>query len=95
MVSNNMEIIGMAHDFVLNAACKGFPLAAKPCAVSHLGDLGWNLLADELAPDYSVQGPPAAIQAKARLQMNLAPKVPTVSVDAFLLRRSPTAGYRR
>ena len=39
----------MEHDFVLNAACKGYPLVAEPCAVSQLGARGWNLLDDALA----------------------------------------------
>ena len=49
----------MAHDFVLNAACKGFPLAAEPCAVSQLGARGWNLLDDALAYPVAVLRRPA------------------------------------
>jgi D-serine dehydratase len=39
----------MAHDFVLSSACKGFSLAAEPCAVSQLGVRVWHLLDDALA----------------------------------------------
>jgi D-serine dehydratase len=54
-----MELTDMAHDFVLNAACKGFPLAAEPCAVSQLGARGWNLLDDALAYPVAVLRRPA------------------------------------
>jgi D-serine dehydratase len=54
-----MELTDMAHDFVLNAACKGFPLAAEPCAVSQLGSRGWNLLDDALAYPVAVLRRPA------------------------------------
>ncbi len=55
----------MAHDFVLNAACKGFPLAAEPCAVSQLGARGWHLLDDALAY-------PVAVLRRPALRHNLA-----------------------
>ena len=54
----------MEHDFVLNAACKGFPLAAEPCAVSQLGARGWHLLDDDLAY-------PIAVLRRSALMHNL------------------------
>jgi D-serine dehydratase len=55
----------MKNDFVLDAACKGFPLSAKPCALSELGDRGWNLLDDALAY-------PVATLRRSALTHNLA-----------------------
>jgi len=55
----------MEHDFVLNAACKGFPLAAESCAVSQLGARGWHLLDDALAY-------PVAVLRRPALRHNLA-----------------------
>ena len=39
----------MENEFVLDAACKGFPLAGKPCSLTELGERGWNLLDDALS----------------------------------------------
>jgi len=58
----------MAHDFVLNAACKGFPLAAEPCAVSQLGARGWHLLDDALAYPVAVLRRPALAHNLAWMQ---------------------------
>ncbi len=58
----------MAHDFVLNAACKGFPLAAEPCAVSQLGGRGWHLLDDTLAYPVAVLRRPALAHNLAWMQ---------------------------
>jgi D-serine dehydratase len=55
----------MKNDFVLDEACKGFPLSAKPCALSELGDLGWNLLDDALSY-------PVATLRRSALTHNLA-----------------------
>jgi D-serine dehydratase len=63
-----MELRDMAHDFVLNAACKGFPLAAEPCAVSQLGARGWNLLDDTLAYPVAVLRRPALAHNLAWMQ---------------------------
>jgi D-serine dehydratase len=63
-----MELRDMAHDFVLNAACKGFPLAAEPCAVSQLGARGWNLLHDALAYPVAVLRRPALAHNLAWMQ---------------------------
>ncbi|MEK7346330.1 MAG: alanine racemase [Pseudomonadota bacterium] len=68
MVRNAMEmgmentgtaVAGLNGDFVLDGACKGFPLAAKPCTVAQLGDRGWNLLHDETAYPVAVLRRPA------------------------------------
>ena len=58
----------MEHDFVLNAACKGFPLAAEPCAVSQLGARGWHLLDDALAYPVAVLRRPALTHNLAWMQ---------------------------
>jgi D-serine dehydratase len=58
----------MEHDFVLNAACKGFPLAAEPCAVSQLGARGWHLLHDALAYPVAVLRRPALAHNLAWMQ---------------------------
>jgi D-serine dehydratase len=63
-----MEQSDMEHDFVLNAACKGFPLAAEPCAVSQLGDRGWHLLDDALAYPVAVLRRPALMHNLAWMQ---------------------------
>ena len=49
----------MADDFVLDGRCKGFPLNAAPCAVSQLGERGWNLLDDTLTYPVAVLRRPA------------------------------------
>ncbi len=58
----------MELDFVLNAACKGFPLAAEPCPVSQLGDRGWHLLDDALAYPVAVLRRPALAHNLAWMQ---------------------------
>ncbi len=58
----------MELDFELNAACKGFPLAAEPCAVSQLGDRGWHLLDDDLAYPVAVLRRPALVHNLAWMQ---------------------------
>ena len=58
----------MKNDFVLNAACKGFPLAAEPCAVSQLGARNWNLLDDALAYPVAVLRRPALMHNLAWMQ---------------------------
>jgi D-serine dehydratase len=58
----------MNDDFVLNAACKGFPLAAEPCALSQLGARGWNLLEDALAYPVAVLRRPALTHNLAWMQ---------------------------
>lgn len=58
----------MEHDFVLNANCKGYPLAAAPCAVSKLASRGWNLLADDLAYPVAVLRRPALAHNLAWMQ---------------------------
>lgn len=58
----------MHHDFELNAACKGFPLAAEPCAVSQLGARAWNLLDDALAYPVAVLRRPALVHNLAWMQ---------------------------
>jgi D-serine dehydratase len=63
-----MEQCDMNDDFVLNAACKGFPLAAEPCAVSQLGARGWNLLDDALAYPVAVLRRPALTHNLAWMQ---------------------------
>lgn len=55
-------------DFVLNARCKGFPLAAEPCAVSELGERGWHLLDDLLAYPVAVLRRPALMHNLAWMQ---------------------------
>ncbi|MBD8049127.1 alanine racemase [Limnohabitans radicicola] len=55
----------MEHGFVLDAHCKGYPLAAGPCAVSDLAARGWNLLDDALAY-------PVAVLRRPALSHNLA-----------------------
>ena len=49
--TNNMWTAGTESDFVLNASCKGYPLAAEPCAVSALGQRGWHLLEKHVMVD--------------------------------------------
>ncbi|PVE06314.1 amino acid deaminase [Limnohabitans sp. Rim28] len=63
-----MEQSEMKDDFVLNAACKGFPLAAEPCAVSQLGARNWNLLDDALAYPVAVLRRPALAHNLAWMQ---------------------------
>lgn len=63
-----MKIKDMARDFELNAACKGYPLAAEPCAVSELGQRGWNLLDDALAYPVAVLRRPALTHNLAWMQ---------------------------
>jgi D-serine dehydratase len=63
-----MEQSDMKNDFVLNAACKGFPLAAEPCAVSQLGARNWNLLDDALAYPVAVLRRPALMHNLAWMQ---------------------------
>ncbi len=63
-----MKIKDMARDFELNAACKGYPLAAQPCAVSELGQRGWNLLDDALAYPVAVLRRPALTHNLAWMQ---------------------------
>lgn len=80
---------GINYDHASLANNDPFPLSDSfiPATVT--------LLAGELAPDY---GAPVALDllgAKALLQMNLIPPIAPVSVDTFLLRRSPLNGYRR
>jgi len=58
----------MELDFVLNAACKGFPLAAAPCAVSQLGERGWNLLDNRLSYPVAVLRRPALTHNLAWMQ---------------------------
>jgi D-serine dehydratase len=55
-------------DFVLNASCKGFPLAAEPCRVSALGQRGWHLLDDALAYPVAVLRRPALAHNLAWMQ---------------------------
>ncbi len=58
----------MENDFVLNATCKGFPLAAEPCAVSQLGTRDWSLLDDALAYPVAVLRRPALTHNLAWMQ---------------------------
>jgi D-serine dehydratase len=55
----------MENEFVLDAACKGFPLAGKPCSLTELGERGWNLLDDTLSY-------PVATLRRSALTHNLA-----------------------
>ena len=55
----------MVEEFLLDANCKGYPLAAKPCPVSQLGERGWNLLDDVLSY-------PVAVLRRSALAHNLA-----------------------
>ena len=50
---------------MLDAACKGFPLAAVPVALEDIAARGWQLLADDLAY-------PLAVLQRSALQHNLA-----------------------
>lgn len=50
---------------MLDAACKGFPLAAVPVALEDIASRGWQLLADDLAY-------PLAVLQRSALQHNLA-----------------------
>ncbi len=54
----------MNPELVLDGRCKGYPLTATPCAVSQLGQLGWNLLDDVLSY-------PVAVLRRPALQHNL------------------------
>jgi D-serine dehydratase len=58
----------MELDFELNAACKGFPVAAEPCAVSQLGARGWHLLDDALAYPVAALRRPALAHNLAWMQ---------------------------
>ena len=58
----------MESDVVLDASLKGFPLAAEPCAVSELGQRGWNLLDDALAYPVAVLRRPALTHNLAWMQ---------------------------
>ena len=58
----------MEHGFVLDAHCKGYPLAAGPCAVSDLAARGWNLLDDALAYPVAVLRRPALTHNLAWMQ---------------------------
>lgn len=53
------------HDFVLDARCKGYPLAAPPCHVSEIGQRGWHVLAGDLPL-------PLAVLRRSALEHNLA-----------------------
>ena len=63
-----MWTTGTESDFVLNASCKGYPLAAEPCAVSELGQRGWHLLDDALAYPVAVLRRPALTHNLAWMQ---------------------------
>ena len=63
-----MRMNGAASDFVLDANCKGYPLAAEPCAVSDLGQRGWRLLDDALAYPVAVLRGPALAHNLAWMQ---------------------------
>ena len=58
----------ISSDFVLNASCKGYPLAAEPCAVSALGQRSWHLLNDALAYPVAVLRRPALMHNLAWMQ---------------------------
>lgn len=55
-------------DFVLDARCKGFPLAAEPCRVSELGQRGWHLLDDALPYPVAALRRPALMHNLAWMQ---------------------------
>lgn len=59
---------------MLDAACKGFPLAAVPVALEDIASRGWQLLADDLAY-------PLAVLQRSALQHNL------VWMQAYAQRR--------
>lgn len=63
-----MWTAGTESDFVLNASCKGYPLAAEPCRVSELGQRGWHLLDDALAYPVAVLRRPALAHNLAWMQ---------------------------
>lgn len=58
----------MNNDIVLNAAFKGYPCVAEPCAVSELGQRGWHLLDDALAYPVAVLRGPALAHNLAWMQ---------------------------
>ena len=68
METHNMWTAGPESDFVLNASCKGYPLAAEPCRVSALGQRGWHLLDDALAYPVAVLRRPALTHNLAWMQ---------------------------
>ena len=68
METHNMWTAGTESDFVLNASCKGYPLAAEPCRVSALGQRGWQLLDDTLAYPVAVLRRPALTHNLAWMQ---------------------------
>lgn len=67
MQTSNMQT-SIDSDLVLDARCKGFPLAAEPCAVSELGERGWHLLDDVLAYPVAVLRRPALMHNLAWMQ---------------------------